>query len=113
MQIHEKKENDMFILQPVGRLDSNTSQQFEDILFKAIQGDQNIIVDFERLDYISSAGLRVILKATREKKLGSGNIILCSMKDYVKEVFEIAGFDTIFTIVQSLDDTKEAIKHGS
>ena len=63
-----------------------------------------MIVDFGDLDYISSAGLRVILKATKDLKRSEGNFILCSMKDYVKEVFEISGFDTFLPIVSSMDE---------
>jgi anti-sigma B factor antagonist len=57
-------------------------------------GAKNMIFDFKELEYISSAGLRVILKATKEMKRTNGMIVLCSMQDYVREVFEIAGFDT-------------------
>ena len=63
-----------------------------------------MIIDFESLDYISSAGLRVILKAAKQLKHSDGMIMLCSMEDYVKEVFEIAGFDSIIPIVPNMED---------
>jgi anti-sigma B factor antagonist len=63
-----------------------------------------LVVDFKDLDYISSAGLRVILKATKAIKREDGRIMLCSMQDYVKEVFEIAGFDSFLPIVATMDD---------
>ena len=63
-----------------------------------------MIVDFKDLDYISSAGLRVILKATKALNREDGKIMLCSMQDYVKEVFEIAGFDSFLPIVASMDE---------
>ena len=49
-------------------------------------------VDFAELEYLSSAGLRVLLKATKRLKQASGKIVLCDMADYVREVFEISGF---------------------
>jgi anti-sigma B factor antagonist len=58
-----------------------------------------MIVDFKDLDYISSAGLRVILKTTKALNREEGKIMLCTMQDYVKEVFEIAGFDSFLPIV--------------
>ena len=71
-------------------------------------GSKNMVVDFKDLDYISSAGLRVILKATKAIKREDGRIMLCSMQDYVKEVFEIAGFDSFLPIVATLDDALKA-----
>ena len=78
---------------------------FEQKLFEVIEdGERSVIVDFEELDYISSAGLRVLLKAAKELKRSQGKIVLCSMKDYIKEVFEIAGFVALFPIVSSVGD---------
>jgi len=67
-------------------------------------GTTSMVIDFENLDYISSAGLRIILKTTKDLKKSEGNIILCAMQDYVKEVFEIAGFDTFLPIVPTMDE---------
>lgn len=108
MKIIEKEQDGVSIFKLDGRLDSNTSPDFEQKIFKAIEsGSTQMIVDFDDLDYISSAGLRVILKATKHLKRSEGAIILCSMQDYVKEVFEIAGFDTFLSIAT---DTNNALK---
>jgi anti-sigma B factor antagonist len=98
--IEEKQEDTISIFKLNGRLDSNTSQGFEKRIFDAIaDGSKNMIVDFKDLDYISSAGLRVILKTTKALNREEGKIMLCTMQDYVKEVFEIAGFDSFLPIV--------------
>ena len=105
MEIVESKQNDVSIFKLTGRLDSNTSPGLEQKLATAMEnGAKNMILDFENLDYISSAGLRIILKTTKDLKRADGRIILCSMQNYVKEVFEIAGFDSFLPIVPSLDD---------
>ncbi len=105
MNIIEEKQGGINIFKLNGRLDSNTSQGFEKKLFQAISdGSKTMVVDFKDLDYISSAGLRVILKATKAIKREDGRIMLCSMQDYVKEVFEIAGFDSFLPIVPTIDD---------
>jgi anti-sigma B factor antagonist len=105
MDIIEEKQGGINIFKLNGRLDSNTSQGFEKKLFQAISdGSKTMVVDFKDLDYISSAGLRVILKATKAIKREDGRIMLCSMQDYVKEVFEIAGFDSFLPIVATMDD---------
>ena len=105
MEIIEEKHEAISIFKLNGRLDSNTSQGFEKKIFDAISdGSKNMIVDFKDLDYISSAGLRVILKATKALNREEGKIMLCSMQDYVKEVFEIAGFDSFLPIVGTMDE---------
>ncbi len=105
MEIIEKKQNGIYIFKLNGRLDSNTSPELEGKIFEAIEnGSTNMVVDCEDLDYISSAGLRVILKAAKALKRSEGVLILCAMQDYVKEVFEIAGFDSFLPIVAGMDD---------
>jgi anti-sigma B factor antagonist len=70
-------------------------------------GTQKVILDCENLDYISSAGLRVVLEATKEIKRNEGKIMLCALQDYIEEVFEVAKFDAFLPIGASVE---EAIK---
>jgi anti-sigma B factor antagonist len=105
MEIIEESQSGINIFKLNGRLDSNTSQGFEKKIFQAIgDGSKSMIIDFKDLEYISSAGLRVILKATKALKREEGKMMLCDMQDYVKEVFEIAGFDSFLPIVGTMDD---------
>jgi anti-sigma B factor antagonist len=109
MDIIEEHQSGINIFKLNGRLDSNTSQGFEKKIFQAIDdGSKNMIIDFKNLEYISSAGLRVILKATKALKREEGKMMLCDMQDYVKEVFEIAGFDSFLPIVGTMDDALQA-----
>jgi len=109
MEIIEENQGGINIYKLNGRLDSNTSLGFENKIIQAIDdGSKSMILDFKNLDYISSAGLRVILKATKALKRENGNIILCDMQDYVKEVFEISGFDSLMPIVGSMGDALDA-----
>ena len=105
MERIESKQNEVNIFKLNGRLDSNTSPELEKKLAGAMEGGaRNMVLDFENLDYISSAGLRIILKTTKDLKRTEGALILCAMQDYVKEVFEIAGFDSFLPIVPNVDD---------
>ncbi len=109
MEIIEEIQSGINIFKLNGRLDSNTSQGFEKKIFQAIDdGSKSVIIDFKDLDYISSAGLRVIFKATKALKREEGKMMLCDMQDYVKEVFEIAGFDSFLPIVGSMDDALQS-----
>jgi anti-sigma B factor antagonist len=110
MEIVEESKDDVSIFSLKGRLDSNTSAKLEGRIAKAIEnGFKNMIINFENLEYISSAGLRVILKTTKDLKRKDGKILLCSMQDYVKEVFEIAGFDTFLPIVATMGEALERV----
>ncbi len=73
------------------------------------EGEVNFIVDFEELDYISSAGLRSILVTAKKLKSTNGKLLLTKLKDVVKEVFEISGFSKIIPIYDSMDAALEQI----
>ncbi len=107
MEITERRTADIVTLFLSGRLDITTAKTFEERFIAQIEsGDRRFIIDLAELKYISSSGLRVFLLAA--KRLGSnGKIVLCSLKDSVREVFNIAGFSSIFPIYGSHD---EAIK---
>jgi anti-sigma B factor antagonist len=110
MDITETKHDQYSVFKLNGRLDSNTAMGFEQKLFESIEnGAQRLILDFQDLDYISSAGLRVILKATKSLKSSEGKLVLCAMQDYVKEVFEISGFDSFLPIEATLDDAVKSV----
>ncbi len=109
MEIIEENQGGINIYKLNGRLDSNTSQGFEKKIFQAIDdGSKSMIIDSKNLDYISSAGLIVILKATKALKREDGKIMLFDMQDNVKEVFEITGIDFFPPIVGSMDDARNA-----
>ncbi len=88
-----------------GRLDTNTSPQLEKFLAEKLEtGDvKGLVIDFEPTEYISSAGLRVLLMAAKKMKSSGDKLILCAMSDHVKEVFDIAGFTPVFNIEASRD----------
>ena len=111
MEIIEKRENGAAIFSLNGRLDSNTSPEFDEKITDSIEnGTRFIVVDCENLDYITSAGLRILNKTAKKLKQLDGKIVLCSMEDYVREVFEISGFDTFLPIVPDLAAALEKLK---
>ena len=67
-------------------------------------GTKNLILDFAGLDYISSAGLRMVLVVAKRLKQESGLLVLCGMQPHVREVFDISGFMAILNVVATRDD---------
>ena len=109
MEIIEEIQDGINIFRLKGRLDSNTSQGLEDELFRAISdGSKKIIVDFENLNYISSAGLRVVFKANKALLREDGRVILCSMQKFIREIFKTTGIDTFVPIFDTLDQALKA-----
>ena len=93
MDIVESKEGKVLVLEPEGRLDSTNSSGLEERLLVVIEkGENALVIDFEKLNYISSAGLRVLLIAAKQLQQSGGRIALHAMSPSVREVFEISGF---------------------
>jgi len=94
----------------VGRLDSNTSQKLEKELIELINSSsKNILINLDELNYISSSGLRVFLLAAKSLDRKGMRLKLCGMKNYIKEVFDIAGFSSIFDIYETKDKIVSAV----
>jgi len=80
-----------------GRLDTSTSPELQEFIDNSIEGVTELILDFSGLEYISSAGLRVLL-ATEKTMKTKGKMIVKNLSEEVAEVFEITGFSDILTI---------------
>jgi anti-anti-sigma factor len=99
------KEKGCFIITVTGRMDAVTAPEFETRLLDWIHaGETHLIVDLGGLEYISSAGLRSILTIAKNLKTQQGQMVLCALRNTVKEVFEISGFSTIIPVCESVDD---------
>ena len=103
MEIGIRKEKNATVVSITGRLDAVTSPEFEERLSELIsRGDKDIIIDLGGLDYVSSAGLRIILATAKDSKEKGGQLLLSALQDMVKEVFEISGFTSIIPIYDSV-----------
>ncbi|MFA7430324.1 MAG: STAS domain-containing protein [Rhodospirillaceae bacterium] len=99
MSITAERDGNTLILELQGRLDSTSSAAVEaDILGQLDGGAAHVVLDFARLDYISSAGLRVILVTAKRVKQAGGIMVLCALQPHIREVFEISGFLSILTV---------------
>ena len=105
MEIQTKKEGTVVVVTITGRMDAVTAPEYETILKDLIAGgDTLFVIDFNALDYISSAGLRGLLITAKLLKGKGGRIRMANVKGTVKEVFDISGFGSIF----SMDDSVPA-----
>ena len=95
MKINFTKNNEILKVELDGRLDTTTAPEFESFLGENYDGMGSIVIDCEKLSYISSAGLRVLLGAQKKTK---GAMKLVNVCELVMEVFEITGFADILVI---------------
>jgi anti-sigma B factor antagonist len=99
MQIHARNENDVTVVTLQGEMDTLSSPGAETFLngLRA-NGAKKILLNFKKLSFVSSAGLRVLLAAAKQLKVAGGGLRVCSLNPEVKEVFDITGFSTLLPV---------------
>ena len=97
MNIEKQLNGSELTLALTGRLDTTTAPELEAVIKENIAGVTNLIMDFAGLEYLSSAGLRVIL-STQKIMNKQGEMVIRNVNETINEVFEITGFIDILTI---------------
>ena len=98
LTIAKKKENDKLIVTAEGRIDTATSPQLDEEVKSAMADIRELVIDFGKVSYISSSGLRVLLSFHKSMDLKGGKLIIKNPTDMVLEVFEVTGFSDILNI---------------
>jgi anti-anti-sigma factor len=111
MEIKTDKVDGHVVVALSGRIDSTAAVEFEEKLIEVIDSGTNVmIVDFLHVQFISSAGLRVLLLAAKKVKPTGGKLILSDMSKDVREVFDISGFSSIFEIQDNVAKAIASLK---
>lgn len=97
MTIDKKANGSELTVTLIGRLDTTTAPALETELKEALDGTEHLILDFAALDYLSSAGLRVILAAQKIMNR-QGDMVVRNVNDTIAEIFDVTGFSDILTI---------------
>lgn len=92
MTIATERMEDTLILRPDGRLDTDTAPQFQEALDAIPEEIKALHIDMEKLEYITSAGLRVLLAEMKKRKAQGGGMTVYNVNDAVMEVLHITGF---------------------
>lgn len=104
MEIVIDKIDNKTIVKVSGRMNSSNASEFEQKFSDLVNNEDTfVIIDLADLEYISSAGLRVILSAYKKIKGLDGRLVLCNLQEIVQQVFDLAGFSTIFEIAPDID----------
>ncbi len=99
MGLTNRDENGVTIVAIQGRLDPEETQSLEKLVLACVDSPhKRLLFDFSDLEYINSSGLRVLVMAYQRMRKVQGKVAICNIRDYILEVFEISGYDKIFSI---------------
>ena len=105
MEILSKEKGKYYIVEVEGRLDTSNYEELSKELNKITDsGNKFLVLNLDKLEYISSSGLRVFLTVLKSLRAIEGDVILCCMNDKIKSVFEVSGFLTLFNVVEGLEN---------
>lgn len=105
MHLHEEQVDRVTALAVKGRIDSTTAATLGQKMESVVAAPSGrLVVDFRDLEYISSAGFRVLLMAARRAESSGGRMVLCNLSSKVRQLFDLGGFLDIFSITATRDD---------
>lgn len=109
LDLQAEHEGDVLVLMPTGRIDGATAKAYEeDLIGRIDHGQSKIVMSCEAVDYISSAGLRVLLMVSRRAGEAAGKLVLCAVREPVLDVFKYSGFAEIIPIHDDRETALEA-----
>ena len=97
-------ENGIATVTLTGEIDGQSAPSIQEELLKVLPGERKVLVDFSRVTFLSSAGLRLLLVLTRAVRSSGGTLVLAGVIAPIREVMEQTGFLTHFSLVQTLSE---------
>jgi anti-sigma B factor antagonist len=105
MEISREAYKRVTVITVGGRVDSSTADQFESTVTEELKsGQRNLVFDLSQVDFLSSAGLRILVMSRKEAQKGGGVVRLAQPSERVKETMEIAGLDVLFEYYPSREE---------
>lgn len=101
MEITKTEKDGVTVIKISGRLDSSNSKEAQKEILASEDEGSRILLNLGDLEYISSAGLRVLLISAKKARSGHGKFCLCSLTENVNDVFEVSGFSAIFDVAEN------------
>ena len=113
MDLMPKRYDDTVVLAPVGRINHVSSDAFGETLRPHMErcsaAQDRLVLDLSRLEYISSAGLRVLMLARKQAQVQGGTLVVAALGPMLREIFEISRFSAVFDIYPSVRDALAAV----
>jgi anti-anti-sigma factor len=110
MEIGEQRQGDVTILRPEGRVNNDTSPEFQTRLLNCVGlTPTKVMIDFSSVEYISSAGLRALMMASKQSKANSGRLAVANLTPMVKEIFAISRFALVVPVFETTAEALAAL----
>jgi anti-sigma B factor antagonist len=117
VELSERRTGRAVVLAPAGRIDMGTADQLRDRLIPmvtaAAKAGESVVLDFSGVDYISSAGLRVLMLAAKEARASGGKIAVAALQPLVNEIFQISRFDKVLPCHAGVDEALAAVSSAN
>src|ERR1700742_658834 len=108
MEILEARTGNMAVVHVVGRVNSSNAPELDERLKQLVgTGCRGIVIDLARLDHMTSAGFRCLLRAERQVQGLAGNLVLCGLQGLTLELFEVGGFLEMFMIASTREEAMQ------
>lgn len=98
LTIDKTRDGDRLEIALDGRLDTNTAPELGEVFKRDLQGVSSLVLDFSKLEYVSSAGLRVILVGSKTMLSQQGTMVVRNLNEYVRSIFDVTGLLEIMTV---------------
>lgn len=109
MELNINEINNIKVLNLKGHLDGNTSPKVQEEVMPLIQQGSKVIINMSECDYVSSAGLRLLLVIAKTLKSKGGKGVIAGLLPEVKDVMEMTGFDRMYENYSNIDDAVNAL----
>ena len=110
LEVNSNEVNDIVIFNLLGNLDTNTAPDAESKINKWLEnGAKKMIINLEKTNYVSSAGLRIFLGTAKKITASGGVLKLCTANDVVQEILDISGFSTILDVKKTEEEALASI----
>ncbi len=110
MIVNQDHDGGVAILRPVGRIDNASSAAFQDVVLASLQPGTALLIDLAGVEFISSAGLAVLMMAAKQAKAGSGRIAVAALRPIVQEIFTISRFSRVVPVYGNAADGVAALR---
>jgi len=111
LEISEQHQGDVVVLGPAGRINNDSSPEFQNRLLECVgSAGTAVLVDLSRVEYISSAGLRALMMASKQSKATNGRLAVAGLNPVVKEIFNISRFAYVVTVYETPAEALEALR---
>jgi anti-sigma B factor antagonist len=109
MEINVKSSGQVTLVEMAGDIDSNTAPQAQERILPLVQPAAKILLEMSGVDYMSSAGLRMLLSMYRQVSRQNGSIVLVGLAEEIKDTMSVTGFLNFFTIRDTVDEGLKAL----